>query len=281
MSITGQITGGAKQAANRAAYSPFIETLTRVGYAARGIVYSTIGLLALRVALGKGGALATPQAAIATIGRQPGGMILLWALLVGLISYSLWGVIRAVLDPLHKGHDAKGLLTRFGYLVSAVSYAILAYFTYGFIQGAAQSSNSAQAHKLLTALIKMPGGRWVIVVIGLAVLASGLAQIYQSLKASFVKRFKIYAMTADQLKLVTRLGQFGGAARGVVFAIVGFLITLGAYRANPSQQVGIDTALAWLRQQPYGVWLLAIVAAGLIAFGVDSILNAVWLRIRR
>src|SRR5512135_3667957 len=109
MSTTTNIRSTARQAA----FTPLVETLTRIGYAVRGLIYVVMGVLALQVALGKGGALANPQDAIAAIGRQPPGQLLLWIVLVGLISYALWGVIRAVFDPLHKGDDPKGLLTRF------------------------------------------------------------------------------------------------------------------------------------------------------------------------
>jgi hypothetical protein len=67
----------------------------------------------------------------------------------------------------------------------------------------------------------------------------------------------------------------------VVFAIVGGLIFLAAYNANPSQQVGIDAALATLMKQPYGVWLLGLVALGLMAFGFYSLLGALWFRFKK
>jgi len=76
--------------------------------------------------------------------------------------------------------------------------------------------------------------------------------------------------------VATTIGRFGTAARGLVFAIVGVLIGLAAYRSNPSQPIGVDTALATLLKQPYGVWLLGIVALGLIAFGIYSIISAFW-----
>jgi hypothetical protein len=43
----------------------------------------------------------------------------------------------------------------------------------------------------------------------------------------------------------------------------------------------MDTALATLLHQPYGIWLLGIVAVGLIAFGFYSMLSALWFRLRR
>ena len=119
-----------KSLTQKAAFSSFMEVLTRLGYGVRGLIYVTMGLLAVQVALGKGGALASPQGAIAAIGKQPAGMIFLWVVLVGLIAYALWGVVRAVYDPLDKCHRPKGLLARFGFLVSAFGYGILALTTY-------------------------------------------------------------------------------------------------------------------------------------------------------
>jgi Domain of Unknown Function (DUF1206) len=147
-SSTVGIKSEVKRAGRKAAFNPLMESLTRLGYVVRGLIYITIGLLALNVVLGKGGSLASPQAAIATIGKQPAGMMLLWVILVGIIAYTLWGVIRAVFDPLGKGDDAKGLLARFGFLVSAFGYAILIWPRYGYITGKSQTASGSQLRTL-------------------------------------------------------------------------------------------------------------------------------------
>jgi hypothetical protein len=270
-----------KKAGKKAEFSPLMEALTRIGYGTRGLIYITMGLLAVQVALGKGGALASPLGAIAKIGKQPGGMVLLWVVLLGLISYSLWGVVRAVFDPLHKGNDMKGLIARAGFLASAFGYAILILPTYGYITGKSLASSGSQSQKMITSIMAMPWGRWAIGIIGLAALAAGLYQIYLGFKAGFDKQFETYALTPEQVKLATDVGRFGTAARGVVLALVGGLIVVAAYRANPSQPIGMDAALATLLHQPYGIWLLGIVAVGLIAFGCYSMLSAFWFRLKR
>jgi hypothetical protein len=258
-----------------------METLTRIGYGTRGLIYITMGLLAFRVALGKGGALASPLGAIAEIGKQPAGMIVLWVVLLGLISYTLWGVVRALLDPLHKGNDMKGLIKRGGFLASAFGYAVLIMPTYGYVTGTSLASKGSQTQKMITTIMAMSWGRWAIGILGLAVLASGLYQIYLGFKAGFDKQFETYALTQKQVKLATDVGRFGTVARGVVLAVVGGLISFAAYRVNPSQPIGMDTALATLLHQPYGLWLLGIVAVGLIAFGSYSMLSALWFRLKR
>ena len=284
MSVTNSTIGmkaEVKRAGQKAALSPLLEALTRLGYGVRGLIYITMGLLAVEVALGKGGALATPQSAIAAIGKQPAGLVLLWIVLVGIIAYAMWGVIRALLDPLHKGNDMKGLLARTGFLVSAFGYAIMVWPTYGYITGKSQTANGSQTQNFLASIMAMPFGRVAIGILGLAVLAGGLYQVYLGFKADFDKQFQTYTLTAQEVKVVTDIGRFGTSARGVVFAIVGGLITFAAYRANPSQPIGMDTALATLLHQPYGIWILGIIAIGLIAFGFYSMLSALWFRLKR
>lgn len=278
----GSVKAEVKNAGQKAAFSPVMEALTRLGYGVRGLIYIVMGLLAFNIALGKGGAPADQQGAIAAIGRQPAGMVLLWVVLLGLVSYSLWGVIRAVFDPLHKGNDLKGLATRAGYLFSAAAYAILILPTYRTIQGAGSPAQSGgQTQISMAAIMSKPWGPWAIGFIGLAVIAVGLYQIYQGFNSSFDKQFKTYAMNAKEVKLATQLGRFGTAARGFVLALVGGLVCQAAYQSNSSQPVGIDAALKTLMGQPYGVFLLGIVAVGLMAFGVYSILSAMWFRARR
>ena len=264
-----------KSSAHKAAFSPMMEMLTRLGYGVRGVIYLIMGLLAFQVALGKGGTLASPQGAIAAIGKQPAGAIFLWVILLGIISYSLWGLVRALWNPLNKG-----LFARIGFFASALGYAFLAYTTYGYIKGASQSAGGSQT-KLLATVMAVPAGRWAIALLGIIVVAVGLYMIYQGFKSGFEKQFQTYDLTSKEAKLAIDVGRFGTAARGVVFALVGGLIFLAAYHANPSQPVGMDAALATLLKQPYGIWLLGIVAVGLMAFGFYSLLGALWFRFRR
>ena len=121
-----------KQVAKEAAFNPWMERLTRLGYAVKGFLYVAIGFIAIAGALGKSKTPADQLGAIQEFSKLPYAGILLWVILLGLISYSLWGVIRAALDPFHKGNDLKGLLTRGGYLLSAVTYAHLCDFDIPF-----------------------------------------------------------------------------------------------------------------------------------------------------
>jgi len=270
-----------KKAAKQAAYSPLMERLTRLGYAVKGFLYVAIGFIAIAGALGKSKTPADQFGAINTFARLPNAEILLWIFLIGFISYSLWGVIRAVLDPLHKGTDIKGLLTRAGYLVSAATYASLGWVTYEMIRGVRHAASSNSTVQMVSKIMSMPMGRWLVGAIGVAAILAGLYQIYSGIKQNYDEVLKPYALSPEQLRIARQVGRYGTIARGIVFALVGFFFALAAWQANPGHAQGFNGALKYLEKQPYGIYLLLIVALGLIAFGIYSFMSAAWFRPRR
>jgi hypothetical protein len=282
----GEIKQGGQQAARRAMRSQWMERVMRLGFFVRGLVYGLVGLLALEVALGgRNGKITEQQGAIATIGAQPFGRLLLVLILVGLAGYALWGIFRAWMDPLHRGSDAKGIVQRIGYLISAISYGVLMIPTYRAIQhkpGAAQAGGTTSStQRLVGSLLTKSWGPWVVGLAGLAILFAGLGQIATGLKAKFEMTFDPYRLTAYQREWATRLGRIGYVARGIVFAIMGILLIQAARLSDPMKARGIDGALMTLARQPNGQFLLVIIAAGLVAFGAYSILGAFWFRFKR
>jgi uncharacterized membrane protein len=262
-----------------------METLMRLGYVARGLVYGVIGALAFQVALGVGGALADPQGAIVALGKTPLGGTVLYGVLVGLIGYALWGIIRGVFDPLHKGADAKGIAERVGFAVSGLSYMLLAFATYGLITGgtaaAHNGAQTAQTQQTAGSILSKSWGPWVVGLAAVIAIGIGLLQMFKGLRPNFERQFQPYALSSNQRKWIDRLGRFGTAARGVVFTLVGMFLFLAAYHHDPSQAKGIDAVLAALLGQPYGPWLLGVVALGLVAFGIYSAMSGLWLRFKR
>lgn len=292
MSINSRIQGRAdnlkqegKKVAREATTSPLVETLLRLGYVVRGVVYGVIGLLALQMVVGGGGKLTDTQGAIAVIGKTPLGGVLLYVILAGLVGYGLWGLIRAIVDPLHKGTDAKGIAERVGYAISGISYLLLGLATFSLITGGASAARSgaqaAQTQQITGTILSKPWGAWVVALVALIVMGAGVLQIYQGFHPSFDQQFKPYALSSGQRKWIARVGRFGAAARGLVFTLIGLFLFLAAYHNDPSRAQGIDGVLASLLHQPYGPWLLGVVALGLIAFGVYSALSGFWLRLKR
>lgn len=280
MATVNNIKTQGKKVTKDAAYSPIMDRLARLGYGVKGIIYITMGFIAFRSALGKSSTPADQLGAIATFGKLPYAQVLLWVILVGLISYSLWGLIRAFLDPFHKGRDMKGLLARGGYLLSAVTYASFVLPTYHLITGARRGARSNQTAQFVIKLMALPWGRFLVGAIGVGAVAAGIYQIYMGITLNFEQEFKPYALSPEQRKVAKQVGRFGTSARGIVFTLVGYFLVLAAYYARPGHAQGFAGALRFLAQQPYGLWLLGTVAAGLIAFGIYSLMSAAWFRLK-
>jgi hypothetical protein len=60
--------------------------------------------------------------------------------------------------------------------------------------------------------------------------------------------------------------------------LVGILVVVAAVTYDPSKAQGLDGALRTLAQQPFGSWLLALVALGFVAFGCYGLAES---RLRR
>src|ERR1700682_6144383 len=105
----------------RLACNPLLELLERLGYAVRGALYAVMGLLALGIALRIGGGQTTDlSGSLVFLTGNPFGKLVLIVAAIGLAAYSLWGFIRAIYDPLHRGSDASGYMARLGFVSSAL-----------------------------------------------------------------------------------------------------------------------------------------------------------------
>jgi hypothetical protein len=264
----------------RAAKTPWIEGLARLGYITRGVLYITVGLLAVGVALGLGGTPTDKEGAIAAIGAHAPGKILLIIIAVGLAGYALWGFIRALLDPLGRGAGLKGLAQRAGYVISGLTYGGLVLPTVRLLLGNG-TSNGDEVKEGTATVLAAPFGPWLVGLAGAIAMIGGLGQFYEAYSAKFKKEFKTHQMKEQELTWATRIGRFGYAARGVVFVLGGFFLVQAALNVDPNRARGLDGALWTLAHQPYGPVLLGAVALGLVSFGIYSILCARWIQVVR
>jgi hypothetical protein len=236
------------------------------------------GVLALRLAIDQTGAAITQTGAIAMVGHQPFGRVLLLAVALGLAGYAMWGVIRVVLDPQHRGHSPAGIIKRLGYLSSALAYMVLFIATVRLL--VAPPGLAPHSQDWTIGFLAKPFGAWLVVIVGLFwIFGAGVAEIVRGWRGRFEKDLRFERMGHRERWLAIRLGRFGTVARGAVFTIIGILmVAVVALPAGRDPDSGLDGALLTLLRQPYGRILLAFAALGLIAFGVFSVLCARWMR---
>lgn len=273
--------GRAGDAVKETAASPWAVWLMRLGHAAIGVVYIIVGVLAVRTALGSGGQTTDKQGALQTILDQPFGKVMLGAVAVGLCGYVLWRFVQAIADPERKGSGAKGLAIRSGFLVSGIVYGALALTAVRGVMSASGSTGGRgdEAKSWTAWLLEQPFGVWLVGIVGAIIIGVGIAQLWKAYSAKFRKYFNLHRMSETEDRWATRLGRFGLSARGVVFGIVGYFLIQAALNFDPNQARGLDGALQALLQQSYGVILLGVVAAGLIAYGLYMLVAARYRRI--
>lgn len=260
----------------QAASNPWVEKLARLGYAARGVVYFVVGLLATQTAFGLGGKTTDNKGALQSIVTQPFGKFLLSIVAVGLIGYALWQTVKTFLDPEHSNEKLGGkqIARRIGYGISAVSYGVLAFTAIKLILGTGGNSDSNATQDWTARILSQPFGQWLVGLAGLTVIGVGLYELYNAFKAKFLEKLHLLNLTPNQRSISIALGKLGIAARGIIFIMIGAFLIQAALAFDANRAKGLGETLQTLAQQPYGAWLLGIVALGLIAYSLYSLIEA-------
>lgn len=273
----------AERTVRNTATGKWMSRLARLGYATKGVVYLIIGSLAVQLAVGHGGSATDQRGALRVIYEQPFGKFLLAIVALGLLGFALWSFIQAIFDTEGKGQSAKGILERVGYAVVGVSSGTLAFGAYQLAAGTGSGGqgSTTNAQDWTALLLKQPFGVVLVALVGLTIIAVAFYIFSKAYTTKFRSHLNLATVDAQMRRGIILVGRCGYAALGVVFSIVGIFLIVAAAQHNPKQAKGLDSALQTLLHQPFGPLLLGIVALGLIAYGVYSLVEARYRRVGR
>ena len=271
-------TSRAKFAARRAGNSKYVNWLARAGFAARGVMYVLIGILAIELAFGNSGHQADQSGAVRLVGSTPFGAFLLWLLVIGFAGMALWRLSEAVYGG--PGADGRKASNRLIAGFKAVLYGFIAFAIakYALGLGAPKSSNK-QSIDLTSTAMREPGGRILVGIVGLVLIGVGAWLAWQAFQCKFLSDLRTGEMSPQTKKVVTFLGRFGGIARGIVFAAAGLFLLIAAVTAKAHEAKGMDATLRAFTKTPAGPWLLVLVAIGLVLFGCYSWAESRWRKV--
>ncbi|MGR0220368.1 DUF1206 domain-containing protein [Agromyces sp. ZXT2-6] len=252
-----------KSAASAAQNSRILEVLARIGYVVLGIVHVVIGAIAISVAQGAGGE-ADQGGAMQQVASWPFGLVLLWVIGLGLFALALWQIAEAFLvrDPDTK----KKWGYRVKYVGTAIAYTAIGVTALTYALGG-RSSSEQSTDALSAQLLATPGGVFLLALVGLIILGVGAAFVYRGAKRKFEKHLMLPGRESTH-KGITTFGIVGYIAKGIAVAIVGVLFVVAAVTADPEAAGGLDAALKSLTELPFGVFILWLVGAGLIVYGI-------------
>lgn len=263
-------TGGVASAA-----APWIERVARVGFAAKALLYAIVGGLALQAALGHGGKTTGTRGALREVIDKPFGKIILLVIAVGLLGYAAWRVVEGVADPERKGSDAKGIALRGSFIVRGIAHAILAVQALRVASSHGGGGEDGAAAKEATSrAMSLPHGEWVVLLLGAVIAGFGLYQLYRGIQAKLGKQLDFAGLRREAGPWAIVVSRFGIAARGVVFAMIGVLMMRAGRDENASESGGIGEALDALGDGANGWIILAVAAAGLVAYGAFEAIQA-------
>ena len=244
-----------------------LETLTRAGFAARGIMYGLIGYLALKSGRTEDGAGVLEYLAGGS------GRLLVGLMALGFFGYALWRFSEALADTEGHGSGAKGMVVRAGGVVSGLVHLGLGIFAAALASGSGGGgggSGGSSREGAATAL-SLPGGETLLILVAAALAATGLYQLIKAAKGDFLRYLD---PEAARREWVGWLGRAGYAARGVVFLVMAWFLFEAGRESSASEAAGMGEALGSLPQT-----LQLLVAAGLFLFGLFSFVEACHRRI--
>lgn len=236
--------------------------LCRIGFVGRGLLYILIGLLVLGT-----GRTEDLTGALEYLG-DGSGRLLLMGICAGMAAYGLWRLADAAFGMEHPGDGKEAMATRSAAGLIGLIYLYLAYKALRILVASDTASTSAQQQA--DTVLDLPGGAVMLGFAAVVLAVAGLAQLRASLSCSFLRRLDGRAQGIP----VKWLGRVGYAARGIVFLLVALLIGQAALDDESSEAGGMEQALDLLSGP-----VLYAVAAGLILFGIFSIIEGLFRRI--
>jgi hypothetical protein len=254
----------------------WVENFARFGLTAKGVVYSFVGIFAFMAAFELGNNStqdAGKQGVFQFLLEQPYGKWLLAIVALGLASYSIWRFIQAVKDTEDKGNDAKGISVRLRYIFSGLVYGGLAYLAAKMVFG--QNSNNGDSRETMASeLLQQPFGQWMVGIVALITMGTGVYQIYYGLSDKYKKHVRQAGMKHEIESKMVRMGKIGYVARGVVWLVIGYMFLQAAMQSNPQEAGGSSQAFHFLESSSYGSYILGAVAIGLVFYGVFMFMRA-------
>jgi hypothetical protein len=251
--------------------------VARLGYAARGTVYVLIGGLALLAMIsGAGGKTTGSKGALSALSDASWGTAVIVLIAVGLVAFSGWRAVQAVLDTDDHGTSFKGLVIRVSLAVSGITHLLLGVYAASLAMNMSSDSGGSGSQDAAALILQQPFGRYVLGCVALIFMGAALAHMWKGASGGFRERLSMPKSLLDRL---SPLCGFGLIARGLIFLVIAGFFFYAAFTIDPDQAGGLENAMHWLRDQPYGIAFYAAAAAGLLAFGLYGYIEARWRKV--
>jgi hypothetical protein len=257
--------------------------VARVGCVSIGTVYALVGVLALLALSGVFTGSADEDRMVHVLKGVPGGQIVIWAIVLGLLGYVGWRLLEVIADPYEFGSHGRGLAIRIGVGLSALAYGVLAFSAAQIaVTGSANGEDAeVQQQMLVGRVLEWPGGMWWVGGAGILLAAAAVLQLGLIARRSYTIELCLDDMSGTTRTLTHVLAWAGYAARSVILGVLGYFLIRAAYRHDPEEVGDTDTAFDFIGGGVIGDSAFFLVALGTVGYGMFMYLNAVYYRFEK
>ena len=247
-----------------------LSVLGRLGLVGRTGFYLILTGLTVRIAMlgGRSGQQANAHGALAIVSKPMLGKLAIGAVALGFLLFGIGRLVGAVEDATVS--TTRRVLTA----LQGLFYVALAYVPCSYLAGNNQTGSQQQQEKTTARVLGLPGGRVILVVVGIILLAVCAQQIRGAVRMDFRDGLDMSRASRLVRKVADASGVVGITARALVFLPIGIFVMISAFESNPGKSYGTDGELLALSGHAWGVAVIAVVAAGLAVFVVYSALEA-------
>lgn len=261
--------------ARQAGSSSTARTVVLVGWAAKGVVYLALAYLVLQTAFGSSTQEASTTGALQKIAQTAPGSITLVVLGLGLLAFAV-GRVLEVTTLARPQIEAKDKAVAAVLALVYASLALTAFSIAGLAggPGSGGSGGGSTEQQSSSLLLGLPGGRYLVGLIGLGVIALGVYSVYKGVQQQFLPTLRTGEMSSTVRAAVGKLGTAAYVTKGAIFALLGIFFLQSAITYDPSKARGLDAALAEVAQQTGGRIALVLVAVGLLAYALFAFVES-------
>ncbi len=255
--------------------NPFLKQYILLGYAAKGVIYFLIGILAIEAAVLPEKKAVGTYKALKYLSGQPLGSILLCLLAFCLGGYVLRRLVQAVVYPGHsQDFSWTRMLQRTGYIMSSISYAGVAYSALSIVFKLGKYNDTI--NHTVEKLFLHPTGEYLVFVGGMGVIGVGIGYLYGAYSGSYISKFDSSNIDRRLKHFAEWMGKLGIASRGVAFVVTGACLIVASIVSDSNLAGGLQNAFQVLAEQPLGWLWLGLIGSGFIAYSVYMFIAAMY-----
>jgi hypothetical protein len=247
-----------------------IHYLPVYGSIATGIIYVSIGVIAILsfLKLREGGA--DESSMLAILNDYIAGKIFIGIILLGTVSYITWRIYEAITDPYGYGKNTSGLAKRTGIALSTIADGLIVYAAIRVLLGIGNiqtDGQPAEERMMVSNMLQHSLGNAFVIATGSIILATAIVQLLYGVTRGYKERVDIAHFSKIIKNTIHFLAWTGYVARGIILGITGFFFVKAGVLENARHVVNTDKAFDFIGDN-IGHLYFILVAAGTICYGL-------------